>query len=85
MKLTFFGAAGEVTGSCTLVETGTAKILVDCGYFQSGHMTYERNLETFPFDPHEIDAVVLTHAHIDHIGRIPKLVKDGFSGRIFAT
>lgn len=85
MKLSFFGAAGEVTGSCTLVDTGTAKILVDCGNFQSGHMSYERNLDPFPFDPREIDAMIVTHAHIDHIGRIPKLVKEGFQGRIFAT
>jgi metallo-beta-lactamase family protein len=85
MKLTFCGAAGEVTGSCILLETDHSKILVDCGYFQSGHMSYERNLEPFPFDPHALDAVVVTHAHIDHIGRLPKLVKEGFKGRIFAT
>jgi metallo-beta-lactamase family protein len=85
MKITLFGAAGEVTGSCTLVEIGKSKILVDCGYFQSGHMSYERNLQDWGFNPSEIDALVLTHAHIDHIGRVPRLVKDGFKGRIFAT
>jgi metallo-beta-lactamase family protein len=85
MKLTFFGAAGEVTGSCTLVETGQTKVLVDCGYFQGSSMAYEHNAAPFPFNPAEIDALIITHAHIDHIGRVPKLVREGFAGRIFST
>ncbi|HTM68659.1 MAG TPA: MBL fold metallo-hydrolase [Candidatus Binatia bacterium] len=85
MKITFHGAAREVTGSCELVETPTTRVLVDCGLFQGNGMAYERNMAPFPFEPSSVDAVILTHAHIDHIGRIPKLVKAGFSGRIFAT
>lgn len=85
MKLTFYGAAREVTGSCALIETGKTRVLVDCGMFQGGGHGYQRNLEPFPFEPSSIDAVIMTHAHIDHIGRIPKLVKDGFNGRIFST
>ncbi len=85
MKLTFYGAAREVTGSCTLVETPTARVLIDCGLFQAGPTSYERNIAPFPFDPKSIDAVIITHAHIDHIGRLPRLVKEGFQGRIFAT
>lgn len=85
MKLTFYGATRQVTGSCTLIETDKTRVLVDCGLFQGGALSYEKNLEKFPFDPSSIDALIVTHAHIDHIGRIPKLVKDGFRGRIFAT
>lgn len=85
MKITFHGAAREVTGSCTLVETPTTRVLIDCGLFQGNGSSYERNHAPFPFDVSTIDAVVLTHAHIDHIGRLPKLVKDGFDGRVFAT
>lgn len=84
MKISFHGAAREVTGSCTLIETATTRVLVDCGLFQGSHLAYPRNLEPFPFDASTIDAVIITHGHIDHIGRIPKLVKDGFKGRIFA-
>ncbi len=85
MKMTFFGAAGEVTGSCTLIEHEGFKFLVDCGMFQTGQDVYARNAQPFPFDAEEIQAVILTHAHIDHIGRVPQLVRRGFSGRIFAT
>ncbi len=85
MKLTFHGAAHEVTGSCTLIETEHSRVLVDCGLFQGSGTAYERNLMPLPFGPADIDAVIATHAHIDHIGRIPKLVKEGFQGRIFAT
>ncbi|KPJ84718.1 hypothetical protein AMJ57_05620 [Parcubacteria bacterium SG8_24] len=85
MDIGFHGAAREITGSCHLVETRSTRILVDCGLFQGGEDSYHRNLEPFPFDPRSIDAVILTHAHIDHIGRLPKLVKDGFTGRVFAT
>lgn len=87
LKLSFFGGAQEVTGSCALLEfpKGGTKILVDCGLFQGPRFMEERNLDPFPFDPKTIDAVFATHAHIDHIGRIPKLVKDGFKGKILST
>jgi len=85
MKLTLYGAAQEVTGSCTLIDTGRTRVLIDCGLFQGASVAHERNLEAFKFDPKSIDAVILTHAHIDHIGRFPRLVKAGFSGRTFAT
>jgi metallo-beta-lactamase family protein len=85
MTLTFYGAAGEVTGSCTLLDAGRQRILVDCGLFQGSHDSFARNLEQFPFDPSSIDALILTHAHIDHIGRVPKLVNAGFRGPIYTT
>ncbi len=85
MKLNFFGAAREVTGSCHLVETGDVRFLVDCGMFQGGREAAERNREKFPFDPVLIDFVLVTHAHIDHSGLLPKLVKAGYSGPIYAT
>jgi len=85
MKISFYGAAREVTGSCYLVEAEGKKILVDCGLFQGGRHSEERNKEPFPFDPKEIDWLILTHAHLDHIGRTPKLVRDGFSGPIYTT
>lgn len=85
MKLTFFGAAREVTGSCTLVETGKSRILVDCGMFQGHSEASAKNKAEFGFDPASIDALVVTHAHIDHIGRIPLLVSRGFKGTIYAT
>ncbi|MEK7623239.1 MAG: MBL fold metallo-hydrolase, partial [Patescibacteria group bacterium] len=85
MKLTFYGAAHEVTGSCYLLETKTKRILVDCGMFQGSDFNEARNGDPFPFDPKSIDAVLVTHAHIDHTGRIPKLVEDGFTGRVFMT
>lgn len=85
MRLQFFGAAGEVTGSCTLIDTGKSRILVDCGMFQGRSDAYNKNMADFPFEPSSIDAVLITHAHIDHIGRIPKLVKQGFAGKIFTT
>lgn len=85
MKLTFHGAAHEVTGSCYLLETIGKKILIDCGMFQGSDFNEARNHDSFPFDPASIDAVLVTHAHIDHIGRIPKLIREGFAGSIFTT
>ena len=85
MEITFFGAAREVTGSCSLIDTGKTRVLIDCGMFQGYSVAHQRNSDVFPFDPKSLDAVILTHAHIDHIGRYPKLVKDGFQGRCFVT
>ncbi|MBI3397972.1 MAG: MBL fold metallo-hydrolase [Deltaproteobacteria bacterium] len=84
MKLQFIGSVRSVTGSSYLVITDTAKILVDCGMFQ-GHDGEKRNFLPFPFNPSELDAVLLTHSHIDHSGLIPKLVKEGFKGKIITT
>lgn len=85
MKLTFTGGAGQVTGSCYLLEEGDGKILIDCGLNQGDRFSEEENYEPFGFKPSEIDAVFITHSHIDHIGRIPKLIKDGFRGSIYST
>lgn len=83
MELEFFGAAGEITGSCHIVRANGRQILLDCGMIQGSRRDEERNRDPFPFDPAEIDAVVLSHAHIDHSGRLPLLVARGFSGPIF--
>lgn len=85
MKLTFFGAVGEVTGSNYLLESGDTKILIDCGLHQGEHFSAKHNWEPFAYNPKEIDAVFVTHAHIDHTGRLPKLVKDGLKGRVHST
>jgi metallo-beta-lactamase family protein len=85
MKLTFNGAAGMVTGSCYLLEAAGEKILVDCGMFQGTKEITRLNYEPFKFKPKEVSYLLLTHAHIDHSGLIPKLVKEGFRGRIIAT
>lgn len=85
MKIHFLGASGEVTGSNFLLETENQKILIDCGLFQGSHFYDARNDEQFLYNPSEINAVLITHAHIDHIGRLPKLVKEGFKGKIYST
>lgn len=84
-NVTFLGAAGCVTGSSTLLSWGDRRILVDCGLFQGGEELESRNWRPFPFRPAELDAVVLTHAHLDHTGLLPKLVGEGFSGPIWCT
>lgn len=85
VSLRSLGGAGTVTGSRHLVETGGARILVDCGLFQGLKVLRERNREPFPVDPASIDAVVLTHAHLDHSGYLPKLVDEGFNGPVYCT
>jgi len=85
MRLTFIGAAQEVTGSCFLVEADGVRFLVDCGMFQGGREARERNLKAWVFDPRQIDFVLLTHAHIDHSGLLPRLCALGFRGLIFTT
>ena len=84
-KVTFLGACGTVTGSRTLIEAGGSRILVDCGLFQGDEELEARNRQPFSFRPSEIDAVVLTHAHLDHVGLLPRLVAEGFSGPIWCT
>jgi len=85
MKISFHGACREITGSCHLVETNKAKFLVDCGLFQGRDFFTKKNFDPFDFDPAEIDFVLLTHAHLDHCGRLPKLYEEGFHGKIFST
>lgn len=85
MKLTFLGAAKTVTGSCFLLEVGKTKILVDCGMFQGRSQEEAMNEQPLPVTPSEIDYVLLTHAHIDHSGRIPWLYVNGFKGEVLAT
>ena len=85
MKITFYGAAKGVTGSNHYIETGGTKILVDCGLFQGSSATKKRNFEKLPYNPADIDFVLLTHAHIDHSGRIPLLYKNGYKGEVLCT
>ncbi|MBI3589858.1 MAG: MBL fold metallo-hydrolase [Candidatus Melainabacteria bacterium] len=85
MKVSSHGAAREVTGSCHLVEAGKTKALIDCGMFQGGLKQLKKNKAPFEFDPSEIDFVILTHAHLDHCGLLPLLVKRGFRGEILTT
>jgi len=82
MKLTSYGAAEEVTGSCHLIELGNTKVLLDCGLIQGRKKDELRNHDRFPFNAAELDAVVLSHAHIDHCGRLPMLLDQGFKGQI---
>lgn len=85
MKLSFHGAAQNVTGSCHLLEAGGLRILIDCGMFQGARHADEENAGDFGFEASEIDYLLLTHAHLDHCGRIPLLVKRGFTGEIITT
>jgi len=85
MRLSFYGACREVTGSNIMLEASGEKIIIECGFFQGGGNSEERNFSPFTFNPESCNTVIVGHAHLDHTGRLPKLVKDGFSGRIFAT
>lgn len=85
MKLTSFGAAEGVTGSCHLLEVGDTRILLDCGLFQGGRRVREHNRPPLPIDPKSIDYIVVSHGHLDHIGRLPLFVKEGFRGQIVST
>src|SRR5690349_15315355 len=84
MHITFLGAAGTVTGSKYFVE-GTRRLLVDCGLFQGYKQLRLRNRAPLPLDPRALDAVILTHAHLDHIGYLPVLVKNGYRGKVYCT
>lgn len=84
-RLSFLGAAGEVTGSCYLVDNGNVRFLLDCGMFQGGREAEVKNREAFAFDPRSLAFVLLSHAHIDHSGLLPRLVAQGFSGPIYTT
>ena len=89
VKIHFFGGAGDVTGSNFLIETTrlekNVRILIDCGLYQGRQIGEDRNREAFPYEPASIDYLFVTHSHIDHVGRIPKLVRDGFRGKIIST
>src|SRR5207244_11595212 len=85
MELAFLGGATTVTGSQFLLDTGEARVLIDCGMFQGSPNETVRNRLPFAYDPRDIDALLLTHAHLDHCGLIPHLVADGFEGLIHIT
>src|SRR5258708_2590750 len=84
-KITFCGGTGSVTGSNFLLEADGKKILVDCGLTQGAKIADEVNWAPFSYDPKNIDILFITHAHVDHLGRIPKLIEEGFRGRIYST
>jgi len=85
VKLTFYGGAGVVTGALYLLEDKDVRILVECGMQQGGRFCEKNNYKPFPFDVSTIDAVFITHAHLDHTGRVPKLIKEGYTGPIYST
>ena len=85
VQITFHGAARTVTGSKLLLEAAGARVLVDCGMFQGVKKLRQRNWDPTPFDVKSLDAVVLTHAHLDHVGYLPRVVKEGFAGRVHCT
>ena len=85
MKLSFYGGAEIVTGSNFMVEGANGKILLDCGIEQGKDFVESQMYAPFPYDVPSIDAVVVTHAHLDHVGRLPKLVKEGFRGKVYMT
>ena len=85
MRLKFYGAAGEVTGSNHILEGDGVSIMIDCGFFQGVKVCDDKNSDPFPYNPATIDALFVTHAHLDHVGRIPKLMNEGFKGKIYST
>ncbi|MDD5431164.1 MAG: MBL fold metallo-hydrolase [Candidatus Pacebacteria bacterium] len=85
MKITFYGGAGEVTGANYMLESGGVKILIDCGLAQGGYFSEKENWSPFKYNLKEIAAVFVTHAHIDHTGRLPKLIKDGYPNKVYST
>lgn len=85
MQISFLGAARTVTGSKYLIAVNNKKVMIDCGLYQGYKELRLRNWSKLPVDAKDIDAIILTHAHIDHTGYIPALVKNGFSGRIYCT
>src|SRR5258706_7846559 len=85
-KLTFYGGVGTVTGANFLLEGGGKRIVVDCGLIQGHFKVGDKDNRTpFPYDPKAVDVVFITHPHIDHVGRLPKLVRDGFAGTVYST